>query len=95
MRDVDELVVTEVAAKWQSVALRLGVEGCLRSIILKNNPNDCVGVCHSMFNCWLRRDQNTGEGGRSSVVVHTPNSSGYNRLWGAGEETAETALSQV
>ena len=32
---------------------------------------------------------------RSSVVIHTLNSSGYNRLCRAGEETAETALSQV
>ena len=45
MQDMNELVGTEVAANWQTVALRLGVEGCLRRIILKNHPNDCVMTC--------------------------------------------------
>ena len=71
MQDVDELVVTEVAANWQRVALRLGVEGCLRKIILKNHPNDCMGACHDMLNCWLRRDQHTGEGVRSWSTLLT------------------------
>ena len=56
MQYMNELVGTEVAANWQMVALRLGVEGCLRRIILKNHPNECVGACHDMFNCWLGRD---------------------------------------
>ena len=59
MRDVDELVVIEVAANWQSVALRLGVEGCV-SKIMKKHPNDCVGACHDMLNCWLKGDYHTG-----------------------------------
>ena len=56
MQDMNELVGTEVAANWQTVALSLGVEGCLRRIILKNHPNNCVGAYHDMFNCWLGRD---------------------------------------
>ncbi len=81
MRDVGELVVTEVAANWQSVALRLGVEGCLKRIILKNKPNDCVGACLDMLNCWLRRDQHTGEGVRSwSTLLTALSTTGFVEL---------------
>ena len=81
MQDVDELVVTEVAAKWQRVALRLGVKDCLRRIILKNHPNDCVGACHDMLNCWLRGDWFTGEGVRSwSTLLTALGSTGFVQL---------------
>ena len=67
MRDVDELVVAEIAANWQRVALRLGVEGCVGEIILKNHPNDCEGACLDMLKHWLRGERHTGEeGGRGS-----------------------------
>ena len=59
--DVDELVVTEVAADWERVALRLGVEGCVSEAVLKNHPNDCRGACQDMLDRWLRRDPHTGE----------------------------------
>ena len=49
MRDVDELVATEIAANWQRVALRLGVEGCVSEVVLKNHPNDCEGACRDML----------------------------------------------
>ena len=70
MRDVDELVVTEVAANWQSVALWLGVEGCVTEI-MKNHPNDRVGACHDMLNCWLKGDCHTGEGVRTWYMLLT------------------------
>ena len=61
MRDVDELVLTAVAANWQRVALRLGVEGCVSEIVLRNHPNDCEGACRDMLNRWLRGERHTGE----------------------------------
>ena len=61
MRDIDELVVTEVAANWQRVALRLGVEGCVSEVVLKNYPNDCEGACRDMLDRWLRGEHHTGE----------------------------------
>ena len=70
MRDVKELVVTPVAANWQSVALRLGVEGCV-SEIMKNHPSDCEGACQDMLNCWLKGDCHTGEGVRTWSTLLT------------------------
>ena len=61
MRDVDELIVGDVAAHWQRLALRLGVKGCLSEIVLKNHPNDCEGACRDLLDRWLRRERHTGE----------------------------------
>ena len=71
MRDVDELVVTEVAANWQRVALRLGVEGCVSEVVLKNHPNDCEGACRDMLDRWLRGDHHTGEEKRTWSTLLT------------------------
>ena len=61
MRDMDVLIVTLVAANWQRLALRLGVEGCLSEIVFKNHPNDHEGACRDMLNRWLRVERYTGE----------------------------------
>ena len=71
MRDMDELVVTPVAANWQKVALRLGVEGFVSEIVLKNHPNDCEGACRDMLDRWLRRDRHTGEEERTWFTLLT------------------------
>ena len=60
MRDVDELVVTVVAAKWQMVALRLGVEIGVSKVVLEAHPNDCEGACRDMLDRWLRGEHHTG-----------------------------------
>ena len=59
MRDMEKLVVTPVAANWQRVALRLGVDFCLIKVIDRNHPNDCEGACRNMLDRWLRGE--TGE----------------------------------
>ena len=87
MSDVDELVVTEVAANWQRVALRLGVEGCVSEAVLKNHPNDHEGACQDMLNCWLRRDPHTGEEERTWSTLLTA-------LGRAGFEELERRLRQ-
>ena len=81
MRDVDELVVTAVAANWQRVALRLGVEGCVSEVILKNHPNDCEGACRDMLNRWLRGDHHTGEEERTwSTLLTALSQAGFMEL---------------
>ena len=60
MRDVDELVVTAVAAKWQRVALKLGVEIQGSKVVLEAHPNDCEGACWDMLDRWLRGEHHTG-----------------------------------
>ena len=61
LSDINELIVTPVAANWQNLALVLGVKGFLLDIVTRNHPNDCEGACRDMLNQWLRIDQHTGE----------------------------------
>ena len=60
MRDVNELVVTAVAAKWQSVALVLGVKGCVCEAVSKNYPYDCDGACRDMLDRWPEKRSGYG-----------------------------------
>ena len=81
MSDVDELVVTEVTASWQRVALRLGVEGCVSEAVLKNHPNDHEGACQNMLDRWLRRDSHTGEEERTwSTLLTALGRAGFEEL---------------
>ena len=81
MSDVDELVVTEVAANWERVALRLGVEGRVSEVVLKNHPNDREGACQDMLDCWLRRDPHTGEEERTwSTLLTALGRAGFEEL---------------
>ena len=68
---MDELVVAEVAADWEKVALKLGVEVCVSKIILKNHPSDCEGACRDMLDRWLRGDHHTGEEERTWSTLLT------------------------
>ena len=70
-RDVDELVVTRVAANWERLALRLGVEGCVSEVVFKNHPNDYEGACRDMLERWLRGDRHTGEEKRTWSTLLT------------------------
>ena len=88
MRDVDELVVTKVSANWQRMALRLGVEGCVSEVVLKNHPNDCEGACQDMLDRWLRAERHTGEEKRTWSTLLTA-------LGKAGFEELERRLPQV
>ena len=81
LRDVDELVVTEIAANWQRVALRLGVEGCVSEVVLKNHPNDCEGACRDMLDRWLRGERHTGEEKRTwSTLLTALGRAGFEEL---------------
>ena len=81
LRDVDELIVTSVAAHWKRLALKLGLEFCVIEIISKNHSNDCEGACQDMFNRWLGEDRCTGEVERTwSTILTTLGSAGYAEL---------------
>ena len=86
MRDIDELVVTKVAAHWKKMALRLGIEHCVCEIILKNHPNDCENACRDVFARWLRGERHTGEKKRTwSTLLAAVSRAGFmdlnERLW--------------
>ena len=84
MRDVDELVVTAVAANWHKVALRLGVEGCVSEVVLNSHPNDCEGACQDMLDCWLRGERHTGEEERTwSTLLTALGRAGFVELEGS------------
>ena len=58
--DVNELIVTQVAAKWQNLAIKLGVKDFLIDVVSKNNRNDCEQACQDMLKRWLREERHTG-----------------------------------
>ena len=61
LQDLFQLVVANVAAKWKSVAICLGMKACIIDIISKNYPNDCEGACVDMLKRWLAIENHTGE----------------------------------
>ena len=58
--DVNELIVTQVAAKWQNLAIKLGVKDFLIDVNSKNNRHDCEEACQDMLKRWLREEWHTG-----------------------------------
>lgn len=71
LNDVSELILTQIAAKWQSVALWLGVEGFFIDIISTNHPKDCEGACRDMLKHWLRKERYTGQEKRTWSALLT------------------------
>ena len=58
--DVNELIVTQVAAKWQNLAIKLGVKDFLIDAISEDHPKNCVAACQDMLKRWLREERHTG-----------------------------------
>ena len=81
LRDVDDLVVTMVAANWQRLALKLGVEGCVSEIVNSDHPGNCVRACRDMIGRWLRGERYTGEEHRTwSTLLAALGRAGYTEL---------------
>ena len=59
LNDMNELIVTQVAANWYNLALVLGVEVFLIDAISEDHRR-CVAACRDMLTRWLRREQHTG-----------------------------------
>ena len=85
MRDVSELILTEIAAKWQKVAFQLGVEDCVTDIASANHHKDCEGACRDMLKRWLRKERHTGQEKRTWSTLLT-------KLGRAGFVDLETSL---
>lgn len=60
-KDVNKLIMCQVAAKWKDVALYLGVQSFIIDNITVDNYKDCETACHEMFKRWLSGGQHTGE----------------------------------
>ena len=69
LRTLDDKVVAIVAAKWDTLAIHLGVDSSLVAIVRKNNPADCEGACRDLLTRWLKRDRNSGSDARTWRTV--------------------------
>ena len=79
--DINNLVVTPVAARWWTVANYLEVDSCIIEIILKNHPNNCEQACRDMLNRWLQEGDYTGEKGRTwDTLLTAVGRTGYGDL---------------
>lgn len=58
---MDRLIVTDIAAKWQNVAIVLGVKNSIIEAESVNHPKDCEGACRAVLLRWLREARHTGE----------------------------------
>ena len=69
--DVNELIVTQVAAKWQNLAIKLGVKDFLIDVISEDHPKNCVAACQDMLKRWLREERHTGGEARTWSTLLT------------------------
>ena len=71
-----------VADNWLRVALELNVDRRVRmKVVVRNEPNNHEGVCRDMFDCWLRREQHTGDKERTwSTILTALSSAGFEEL---------------
>ena len=82
-KDMHELIVCQIASKWQNVAIMLGVETFVIANISVNNPKDCEGACQDMLERWLRGERYTGGRDRTwSTLLIALDSVGYKQLVG-------------
>lgn len=68
---IDSLVVTHMAAKWEYVAIYLGVDSCVNESIARNHHTNCERACHDMLERWLARGHHTGEQERTWCTLLT------------------------
>ena len=71
LHDIYGMILTQIAAKWQDVAISLGVEDFVIAIVSKNHPTDCEGACRDMLRRWLRKEQHTGREQRTWSALLT------------------------
>ena len=60
LSDVNELIVTQVAGKWQELARTLGMKDSLIDTVSKNYPKSCTDACEDMLQRWLN-EKHTGK----------------------------------
>lgn len=69
--DVNELIVTHVAARWQELASTLGVKSSLVDAVSKNHQKSCNEACQDMLKHWLREEKHTGKQERTWSTLLT------------------------
>lgn len=80
LRELDTVIVDEVASSWDRMALHLGVQPSCIAIVKRDHPSDCVGACRDAMGKWLQGYPNTGNENRTWHTVHNAlQTSGYRR----------------
>ena len=69
LRDLDALVIGEVADIKDKFLLHLGVEPCVTAVATKNHPNDCEGALQEVLDRWLKGARSTGGEARTWCSV--------------------------
>ena len=67
----NNIILPQVAARWEFFAYSLGVEVELVKIIKTNHPSDVERCCGNLFIRWLNSDRNTGGKPRNWETVKT------------------------
>ena len=81
LEDLDNLVLNEVADKWERVAIQLGLQESLIAIVTRNYPGDCEGACRDAFVRWLRGERNSGGKEKTwNTVLEALKMSGFGTL---------------
>ena len=70
LSDVNELIVTQVAANWYNLALMLGVEVFLIDAVSKDHKS-CIDACQDMLKRWLKEEKHTGKQERTWFTLLT------------------------
>ena len=71
LSDVNDLIVTDAAAKWQELASALGVKSSLIDAVSKNHQKSCIDACQDMLKRWLREEKHTGKQERTWSTLLT------------------------
>ena len=71
LSDVNDLIVTHAAAKWQELASALGVKSSLIEAVSKNHQKSCIDACQDVLKRWLREEKHTGKQERTWTTLLT------------------------
>ena len=71
LSDVNELIVTQVAGKWQELARTLEMKDSLIDTVSKNYPKSCTDACQDMLQRWLKEEKHTGKQERTWSTLPT------------------------
>jgi hypothetical protein len=70
LKDLDLQIIPYIAADWDTVAIHLDINPCIRDIIKVDNPGSVEKCCREMFDRWLRQSQGTGELPRTRESIY-------------------------
>ena len=71
LSDLNELIVTKVADRWQELAVALGVKGSVIDAVSKNYHKSSIDACQDLLKRWLTEEKHTGKQDRTWSTLLT------------------------